>query len=85
MDDDATDRQDDASKALAARVKIARETCPYLTAKQAAFHLGIGAATLKRLRLQGRGPLGRLHGGSWRYHIDDLDAWSVARKSGGGA
>lgn len=83
--DDMTERHQAVARTLAERARIARETCPYLTAKQAAFHLGIAANTLKRLRHQGRGPLCRLHGGSWRYHIDDLDAWSAARKSGEGA
>lgn len=83
MDDDATDRQDNASKALAARVKIARETCPYLTAKQAAFHLGLAYSTLKRLRQTGTGPICRLHGRTWRYHIDDIEAWSTAHARGG--
>jgi len=63
----------------ARRVQAARETCPFLTAKQAAFYLGIAASTLKGLRLAGRGPICRLHGGAWRYHINDLEAWSAAR------
>lgn len=85
MEDNAKERPRAASRELAERARIARETCPYLTAKQAAFHLGIAANTLKRLRHQGRGPLCRMHGGNWRYHIDDLDAWSASRKSGKGA
>ena len=36
MDDDA-----------AARAKAARESCPFLTAKQTAFHLGIARSTLQ--------------------------------------
>ncbi|HKY82285.1 MAG TPA: helix-turn-helix domain-containing protein [Sphingobium sp.] len=85
MTDDVTERRNADPKALAERARMARETCPYLTAKQAAYYLGIAANTLKRLRLQGRGPLCRSHGGNWRYHIDDLDGWSAARKSGEGA
>lgn len=65
------------------RAQAARETCPYLTAKQAAFHLGIAYSTLKGLRLAGAGPKCRLHGRTWRYHIDDIEAWSAARARGG--
>ncbi len=68
---------------VADRAKAARETCPFLTAKQAAFHLGLAYSTLKALRAEDRGPVCRLHGRTWRYHIDDLEAWSNARKRGG--
>lgn len=68
---------------IAARAQAARETCPFLTAKQAAFHLGLAATTLKRLRQQNRGPKCRKHGRTWRYHIDDIEAWSAARTRGG--
>ena len=74
-----TDMDDDT----AARAQAARATCPFLTAKQTAFHLGIAHATLKALRLAGRGPACRLHGGTWRYHIDDIETWSKARTGGG--
>lgn len=67
----------------ATRAQEARTTCPYLTAKQAAFHLGIAYSTLRAMRRTGRAPVGRLHGRTWRYHIDDLEAWSRARSSGG--
>jgi hypothetical protein len=72
MDDDA-----------AARAKAARETCPFLTAKQTAFHLGIARSTLKAMRLAGKGPRCRRHGRTWRYHIDDIEAWSAANARGG--
>ena len=85
MEDHAKERPGADARDLAERARIARATCPYLTAKQAAFHLGIAANTLKRLRHQGRGPLCRMHGGGWRYHVDDLDAGSIARTSGEGA
>jgi hypothetical protein len=65
------------------RARKARESCPFLTAKQTAFYLGIGWGTLKGMRLEGRGPACRLHGKAWYYHIDDIDAWSNARKKGG--
>lgn len=72
MDDDA-----------AARAKAARESCPFLTAKQTAFHLGIARSTLKAMRLAGKGPRCRRHGRTWRYHIDDIEAWSAANARGG--
>ncbi|HEX4693607.1 helix-turn-helix domain-containing protein [Sphingomonas sp.] len=68
----------------AARAQHARETCPFLTAKQAAFHLGLAPRSLKRMRVEGRGPACRLHGRAWYYHIDDIEAWSDATKRGGG-
>ncbi|MCM8732437.1 helix-turn-helix transcriptional regulator [Hephaestia sp. GCM10023244] len=71
---------DDTAK----RAQAARETCPFLTAPQAAFHLGIAYSTLRALRAAGRAPLGRKHGRTWRYHIDDLEAWSQARSGGSG-
>jgi len=74
---------DDTAKDIGARAQAARETCPFLTAKQAAFHLGLAYSTLKRLRLTGTGPKCRLHGRTWRYHIDDIEAWSAARARGG--
>jgi len=67
----------------AARAQKARETCPFLTAKQAAFHLGLASSTLKGMRAAGRGPACRLHGRAWYYHIDDIEAWSNARRKGG--
>lgn len=67
----------------ARRAQAARETCPFLTAKQAAFHLGLSCSTLKAMRAAGHGPRCRLHGRTWRYHIDDLEAWSQARARGG--
>ncbi|MGJ0239851.1 helix-turn-helix transcriptional regulator [Novosphingobium fluoreni] len=74
---------DDIAKNIGARAQAAREACPFLTAKQAAFHLGLAYSTLKRLRQMGTGPKCRLHGRTWRYHIDDIEAWSVARARGG--
>ena len=68
----------------AERAKAARQCCPYLTAKQAAHHLGIAYSTLRALRAAGRAPFGRRHGRNWRYHIDDIEVWSKARAKGGG-
>ncbi len=67
----------------AIRAQAARDTCPFLTAKQAAFHLGLAYSTMKRLRQAGTGPKCRLHGRTWRYHIDDIEVWSAARTRGG--
>ena len=65
------------------RAQTARAICPYLTTKQTAFHLGIAESTFRRLRTAGRGPIGRRHGYKFQYHIDDIEAWSVAHSSGG--
>lgn len=65
------------------RAAEARTTCPFLTAKQAAYHLGLAASSLKRMRANGQGPRCRLHGRAWYYHIDDLEAWSTASMRGG--
>jgi hypothetical protein len=67
----------------AARAQRARATCPFLTTQQTAFHLGLAARSLKRMRAEGRGPVCRLHGRAWYYHIDDIEAWSNAHKRGG--
>jgi len=65
------------------RAARARTTCPFLTAKQAAFHLGLAASSMKGLRTKGTGPRCRLHGRAWYYHIDDIEAWSAAHAKGG--
>lgn len=67
----------------AERARRARETCPFLTAKQTAFHLGLSPSTLKGMRARGEGPICRLHGRAWHYHIDDIEAWSNAGRRGG--
>src|SRR3546814_15734327 len=68
----------------ARRAQAARETCPFLTAKQAAFHLGLPLTALQEMRARGTGPLCRLHGRTWRYHTHDNAAWSNARAKAGG-
>jgi excisionase family DNA binding protein len=68
---------------VAERARAARETCPFLTAKQAAFHLGLAYSTMKAMRARGSGPACRLHGRTWRYHIEEIEAWSQARRRGG--
>lgn len=67
----------------AERAARARATCPFLTAKQAAFHLGLAASSMKGLRAKGRGPKCHRHGRVWYYHIDDIEAWSNAHTAGG--
>lgn len=67
----------------ARRARAAREACPFLTAKQTAFHLGLAYSTLKTMRRTCSGPACRLHGRTWRYHIDDIEAWSRAHMRGG--
>lgn len=68
---------------MARRAALARKICPFITTKQAAFHLGLSCRTLQRLRASGKGPRCRMHTRAWRYHIDDLEAWSVAHARGG--
>ena len=68
----------------ATRAQAARKTCPFLTIKQVAFHLGLSRDTLRRMRRAGLGPKCRMHGHAWRYHIDDIEAWSAAQARGGG-
>lgn len=65
------------------RAHAARLRCPFLTGKQAAFYLGVAEPTLRAMRAAGNGPRCRLHGRTYRYHIDDLDTWSEARAKGG--
>lgn len=67
----------------AARVRSARQTCPFLTTKETAFYLRLAPGTLKRLRAADIGPACRMHGQTWYYHIDDIEAWSNARRRGG--
>ena len=73
-----------AVSSTAERARRAREHCPFLTTKQAAFHLGLAADTLKKMRRERRGPCCRKHGTVWRYPIDDIEAWSRANMRDGG-
>lgn len=68
---------------FSSRARSAGKTCPFLTAKQAAFHLGLATRTLRAMRAGDGGPRCRLHGRTWRYHIDDIEAWSNSRVRGG--
>jgi excisionase family DNA binding protein len=67
---------------LAERARSARAICPFLTVQQAAFHLGLGVSTLRKMRAAGRGPRSRMHGHRLCYHIADIEAWSEARARG---
>lgn len=58
------------------RANRARKGSPFLTAKQAAYFLGLQAKTLRNMRWRKEGPPFRRHGGQVRYHIDDLEQWS---------
>ncbi len=60
-----------------ARASAARTGSPYLNPEQAAFYIGVSTRTLQEHRSAGTGPRFRRHCRRVRYHIDDLDAWSL--------
>jgi hypothetical protein len=64
---------------LADRVAAAKKVSPFLNTEHAAFYIGLSASGLEKMRRKGRGPKFRHHGRHIRYHIDDLDAWSMER------
>jgi hypothetical protein len=51
---------------------------PFLTTKQAGVYVGLSGRTLEKMRCAGGGPEYRKHGRYVRYHIEALDAWSIA-------
>lgn len=59
------------------RAARARSGSPFLSPDQAAFYLGLSPRTLQEYRSAGTGPRYRRHSRHIRYHIDDLDAWSL--------
>lgn len=61
------------------RANRAKHGSPFLNTDQAAAYLKISSRLLKRLRVKGQGPIFRRHCRFVQYHIDDLDAWSVAQ------
>lgn len=61
------------------RAARARKGSPFLSTAQAAHYVGLSQRTLEKMRTVGGGPTYRKHGRYVRYHIDDLDTWSVAR------
>ena len=67
------------------RANRAKRGSPFLNTDQAAAYLKLSGRLLKRLRVRGDGPEFRRHSRFVEYHIDDLDAWSAARKSRGGS
>lgn len=66
-----------------ARAAQARKGSPFLNPKQAGFYVGLSHRTLEAMRLEGRGPRWRKHGRHVRYHVDDLDTWSLSRAGAG--
>jgi excisionase family DNA binding protein len=64
--------EDDASRAASAK-----KGSPFLNTDQAAFYVGLSRRTLEKMRTDGVGPTYRKHGSYVRYHIEDLDTWSV--------
>ncbi|TWB18441.1 helix-turn-helix protein [Nitrospirillum amazonense] len=61
------------------RAAKAKKGSPFLNTAQAAFYVGLSHRTLEKMRLKGGGPRFRKHGRYVRYHIDDLDAWSLGK------
>ncbi len=62
------------------RASRARRANPFLNSQQAAFYLGFSIRHLERLRSRGEGPPCRRHQRSFRYHVDELIAWSESRR-----
>ena len=63
-----------------ARAEAARKGSPFLNTAQAAHYLGISRRTLEEMRERGEGPPCRKHGRQVRYHITEIEAWSLANK-----
>ncbi len=61
------------------RAARAARGSPFLSPQQAAHYLGISTRTLQEHRTAGSGPRFRRHSRHIRYHVDDLDAWSVSQ------
>jgi hypothetical protein len=74
-------RPDDDENARAAR---AAQGSPFLSPEQAAHYLGLSTRTLQEHRSAGTGPRLRRHCRHVRYHIDDLDSWSLGVGAAGG-
>jgi len=66
------------------RAAKAKKGSPFLNTAQAAFYVGLSRRTLEKMRLVGGGPRFRKHGRYVRYHIDDLDAWSLGDRHDSG-
>jgi excisionase family DNA binding protein len=61
------------------RAANAKKGSPFLNTDQAAHYVGLSRRTLEKMRTAGEGPRFRKHGRYVRYHIDDLDAWSLGQ------
>lgn len=55
-----------------------RSDNPFLTPVQAADYVKLSWRTLEKMRQKGEGPPFRRHGRYIRYHISDLEAWSLS-------
>ncbi|MDC7682148.1 helix-turn-helix domain-containing protein [Asticcacaulis sp. BYS171W] len=64
------------------RATAAKKGSPFLNTAQAAFYVGLSRRTLERMRKRDIGPRFRKHGNFVRYHIDDLNAWSLEKSNG---
>lgn len=69
-----------AHRDASARAADAKNRSPFLSTPQAAHYVSLSRRTLEKMRSSGGGPEYRKHGRYVRYHIDDLDAWSDARR-----
>lgn len=65
-----------------ARARRARMASPFLDTKQAAHFLVLSPKTLANMRWRDSGPRFRKHGRFVRYHIDDLERWSLDNRGG---
>jgi hypothetical protein len=63
-----------------ARATRAKKGSPFLNTEQAAFYLGLSARKLQQMRRTDKGPSFRRHGRYVRYHINDLDCWSMGMR-----
>jgi predicted DNA-binding transcriptional regulator AlpA len=61
------------------RAANAKKGSPFLNTDQAAHYIGLSRRTLEKMRTAGDGPRFRKHGRYVRYHIDDLNAWSLGQ------
>ena len=57
----------------------------FLTEQEVSTRLNVSVATLRRWRLEKRGPTFRKVGSLARYCPEDLDAWVAALPTGGAA
>ena len=64
------------------RAERAKKASPFLNTAQAAWYLGLHPETLATFRRRRQGPRARRHGRFVRYHIDDLDLWSLTNGQG---